>query len=320
MIKKILVTGSNGTIGTRLCETLLAEGFDVVGADKKTRAWSPVVGEITRTVDLRDQAMTMAVLPKDVDLIIHLAANARVHDLVKDPSRAHDNMTMTFNVLEHARLNNIPRIMFSSSRETYGNREGAVVNSEDDVRITNCPSPYTASKIADEAMIHAYQKCYGIDFVNFRFSNVYGMYDDSDRLVPLYLRLTMRNADLLVFGEEKLLDFTHVDDTVAGVILAIRNFDAVKNHVYNLAFGEGQRLIDVATAIKELTGASSRVVIHENRTGEVVKHIADIAKARAAFGYAPRISFAEGLKLAIEWYRANPQALLEADAHVREAA
>jgi UDP-glucose 4-epimerase len=263
--------------------------------------------------------MTTALLPKDVDLIIHLAANARVHDLVKDPSRAHDNMTMTFNVLEHARRNGIARVMFSSSRETYGNREGDI-NAEGDVRIDNCPSPYTAAKIADEAMIHAFQRCYGIDFVTFRFSNVYGMYDDSDRVVPLFQRLARANADIPVFGADKVLDFTYIDDTVAGVIQAAERFEVVKNHVYNLAYGEGMRMHDVAVMIRDRLGSQSRVVVGENRTGEVVKHVADITKARAAFGYAPKVSFEEGLTLALAWYAANPEALDNADAHVRAAA
>ena len=73
--------------------------------------------------------------------------------------------------------------------------------------IDNCESPYSASKIACEALFRSYKKCYGIDFILTRFSNVYGMYDDSDRVIPLFIRLTKENKDLEIFGKDKLLDF-----------------------------------------------------------------------------------------------------------------
>jgi nucleoside-diphosphate-sugar epimerase len=309
MIKRILVTGSNGTIGTRLTEKLLERGYDVIGVDRKTRAWRPEVGERTLNFDLTDGRRMFDELPEDIDMIIHLAANARVHNLVVDPSLAHENLTTTFNVLEFARRRGIRRFMFSSSRETYGNRN-EFVNREEHVDIRCCPSPYTAAKIADEAMIWAYQRCYGIDFVTFRFSNVYGMYDDSDRLVQLYLRRASEGKDLIVYGKDKLLDFTYIDDTVAGVLLGIEKFDQVKNDVYNLACGEGTAIMTVAEMIKEATGSSSNIVVHDNRPGEVVRHIADIQKAKATFGYEPRIPFPEGLRRTIAWYRAHPEALV----------
>lgn len=72
-----------------------------------------------------------------------------------------------------------------------------------------CESPYSASKISDEALVYAYRKCYGIDYSVLRFSNVYNMYNESDRFVPLIIRNMKKNENVAIFGKNKILDFTY---------------------------------------------------------------------------------------------------------------
>jgi len=251
-------------------------------------------------IDLRDSEK-LKELPNDVDLVIHLAANARVYDLVVDTSLARDNFITTYNVLEYVKQNKISRVMFASSREVYGNTGKEILNEEDSF-VKNCESPYTASKIAGEALVYAYHECYDIDFVIFRFSNAYGMYDESDRVIPLFIRKCEKNESLTIFGKDKLLDFTFVDDVIKGIILTIEKFEEVKNEVYNLAYGEGTTIIKVAELIKQNMRSNSETIIKENRTGEVVKYVADIEKARKNLGYSPTIGIEEGIKKSIEWY------------------
>lgn len=303
-IKKILVTGSSGTIGTRLCEKLLENGYEVVGVDYRPNEWNEKIQAITIDVDLRNKEDVLNKLPKDVDLIIHLAANARVYNLVVDPSLARDNFETLFNILEFARINSVKKFMFSSSREVYGNTD-KTIHIEDDAYVKNCESPYTASKIGGEALVHSYQQCYGINFVMFRFSNVYGMYDNSDRLIPLFIKLCKEGKDLIVFGKKKLLDFTYIDDTITGMLLAIQKFEEIKNDVFNLASGQGASILEVAQLIKELLKTNNKIEIKENRTGEVVKYIADISKAKDKIGYDPKTTIVEGIKKSIEWYSKN---------------
>src|SRR3989338_7461918 len=101
---RILVTGSSGTIGTRLCERLLAEGHNVVGADWEPCKWNKDVEALRIDIDLRNAAALTACSSRlAADMIIHLAANARVYELVENPERAMDNFIDTFNVLEFAR-------------------------------------------------------------------------------------------------------------------------------------------------------------------------------------------------------------------------
>lgn len=303
-IKKILVTGSSGTIGTRLCETLLAQKYTVIGADIKANRWNKTIDKLTIRVDLRDKKQVLKKLPKDVDIFIHLAANARVYNLVKDPQLARDNFEMLFHVLEFARINHINRVIFSSSREVYGNHN-KIKHSEDESYVKHCESPYTASKIGGEALIHSYHQCYGMDFLIFRFSNVYGMYDDSDRLIPLFIDRCRKNQDLKVFGKDKLLDFTYIDDTIAGIIRGVKKFNTIKNEVFNLAYGQGTSILKVAQLMKKNIGSNNKIIMSDNRTGEVVKYIADITKAKNKLGYQPQTNITHGIQNAIAWYDKN---------------
>mgnify|MGYP001569034998 CR=1 FL=1 len=305
---RILVTGSSGTIGTRLCETLLAKGYDVIGVDWVPNKWNPAVQKITTILDLRDPVAIAnhqsQIANRPVDVIIHLAANARVYELVEDPPRALDNFITLFNTLELARKNGTKKFFFAGSREGYGNIKVDKLT-EDLVRVENCESPYTASKVGGEALVHAYTRCYGIDHVIIRFSNVYGAYDDSVRVFPLFIRQARKNETLNIFGKEKCLDFTYIDDAVDGVIKALEKFDVVKNDTYNLAFGEGNTILKLAEMIIELTGSKSTIELGDSRTGEVIRYVADISKAKKAFGYDPKVAFEEGVKKAVEWYKQN---------------
>lgn len=300
--RNILITGSSGTIGTRLCEKLLENGHQVTGVDREPNKWSKTAQELTIVGDLLNPE-TITQLPTDVDTIVHLAANARVYDLVVDPAQAMENIQTTFNMLEFARKQGIKRFIFASSREVYGNSD-KITHSEDETHLNNTESPYSASKLSGEALVRSYQQCYDQDFIIFRFSNVYGMYDDSDRVIPLFIRQCQANEPLNIFGKEKLLDFTYIDDAITGIISAITNFETVKNDTYNLAFGQGTTILEVAELIKSHLGSNSPIEIKKSRTGEVKKYIADISRAQQSLGYAPKTSIQEGIKKSIEWYTA----------------
>ncbi len=309
-MQTILVTGSSGTIGTRFCETLMKQGRDVIAVDWRKNKWQPSVDAITRIVDLRDQkavqelGKTLKAEGKKIDVIMHLAANARVYELVEEPDMARDNVLTIYNMLELARALDIKRFVFPSSRETYGNARHERYT-EDLVRVEHCESPYTASKIAGEAFVHSYARCYGLETMMFRFSNVYGMYDDSDRVLPLFIRLAGKNDTLTVFGKDKCLDFTYIDDNVDGMLLGLKNWDKAKGRTFNLGNGEGTTILQLAESILKLTGSTSKIVLADSRRGEVTHYIADITQAKTVLGYDPQVKFAEGVQKTVEWYAKN---------------
>jgi len=296
---KILITGSSGTIGTRLFERLL-EKYDISGADLKPNKWNKSINDRTIISDLRDKN-EFDKLPEDIDLVIHLAANARVYNLIKEPSLARDNSEILFNILEFCRKNKITKFIFASSREVYGNIKKDKC-SENDASIQNCESPYTASKIQGESFVHAYSRCYGIDFIILRFSNVYGMYDESDRIIPLFIKLTNNNKALTVYGKEKLLDFTYIDDAISGIIKCIENFDNTKNEVFNIASGKGISMLFLANLIQKKMNSKNGIIVKENRKGEILRFVADNSKAKKNLDYNPEIDINEGITRSIDWY------------------
>lgn len=297
----VLITGSSGTIGTGLATRLLAEGYDVEGADIRPNRWSDKVEEVTEPVDLRDEN-AVDVLPTDVDILIHLAAQARVHRLVEDPTGAKENLEMVFNILEHARKVDIPKVIFGSSREVYGNKEKIVYN-EKDTFADKCESPYTASKIGGEALVKSYDKCYGINTSILRFSNVYGKYDASNRVVPLFIAQAHAGENLTVYGDEKVLDFTYIDDCVRGIHNVVENFNKTKGTTLNIASGEGTSLLELAKEVATEVPADIGIHVKESRTGEINRYVADISKAQKLINYTPEYQFTRGIEKSLQWYK-----------------
>lgn len=301
MSESVLVTGSSGMIGTALGEALLERGHEVTGVDVDPNRWNEDLDRRTHAVDLRDPPPSPSFL-EGVDTIVHLAAHARVYELVKNPRLAHENAVMTNEVLEWARRHDISRVVLGSSREVYGDSD-AVIHSERETFVRRCESPYTASKVGSEAMLTAYQNCYGIDATILRFSNVYGRYDASDRVVPLFVARALDDDDLTVYGEGKVLDFTYVDDVVTGIRLCLDNPGVASGETFNVASGEGSSLTSLAEHVTSRLDTDASVVTEPSRPGEVTRFVADISKARRLLGYEPSYSLAAGVDRAVEWYR-----------------
>jgi len=300
-INKILVTGSSGMIGTALCKALLQGGYEVIGVDIKHNQWRTDVDSVTVLCDLRNSSL-FEKLTKDFDMVVHLAANARVFNTVITPQLAKDNYDISFNVLEFCRINNIRRFIFSSSREVYGNSDKVYLR-EDEIAVSNSESPYTATKMGVEALVSAYHYCYGIEFIVLRFSNVYGKYDDSDRLIPLIIERMRKNEDIVIFGREKLLDFTYISDCIKGITKSINKFNNVRGNVFNIASGKGITILELAETMRITIGSSSKLIVQEIRTGEIMQFIADISKARELLNYEPEVFINDGIALTLDWYK-----------------
>lgn len=300
--ESVLVTGSSGTIGTELVGRLLDDGYDVTGTDVVPNRWDEAIDDLTVQVDLTDPAATSS-LPTDVDLVVHLAANARVHKLVQDPTGARENFDVTFNLLDFARTVGAD-FVFASSREVYGN-EDRTICSEDDTFVNVCESPYTASKIGGEALVKSYERCYDIETCILRFSNVYGRYDASDRVIPLFIAQAANGDDLTVFGDKKVLDFTYIDDCVSGIKRVLEKFHKTKGTTLNIASGRGTSIIELAELLRERVNPSVDIHVEPNRVGEVSRYIADISKARKLMGHEPSHTVKSGLDQTVEWYEAN---------------
>jgi UDP-glucuronate 4-epimerase len=320
---RILVTGSSGQIGTNLGQRLQRQGHEVFGIDKRLNTWTDDFRYLLQ--DLSGHYPSFpggigGVEYPDVDLVVHLAAHAKVHQLVRQPHRALENAVMTFNVLEFCRQQNLP-IGFSSSREVYGDvhRFAAGEASEASADFAYTESTYSASKIAGEAFVYSYARCYGLRYLVFRFSNVYGRYDNDlarmVRVLPLFIHTMLRDEPVTVFGQEKTLDFTYVDDCIDGITQGIEALaeGRVVNETINLAYGNGNSLVHAAELIAAELGVEPKIALAPSLLGEVTHYVADLTKARELLGYDPAVPLEEGISRAVAWFKQHRAAHPEED-------
>ena len=309
---RVLVTGSSGQIGTNLALRLQADGHDVFGVDKRQNAWSDAFPTLLQ--DLAGHYPAFAggiggVEYPEVDVVVHLAAHAKVHQLVRQPHRALENAIMTFNVLEYCRQLALP-LVFSSTREVYGDVHRFEEYAEEAADFAFTESPYSASKITSEAFIYSYARCYGLDYLVFRFSNVYGRYDNDlwrmERVLPLFMHQLSRSEPITIYGgDEKVLDFTFVDDCVDGIARGVYALheSRLANQTVNLAYGQGNTLVRAAELISTALGVEPQITIAPSLLGEVTHYVADISKARDLLGWEPQTPLSEGVPQAVAWFR-----------------
>ena len=322
---RVLVTGSSGQIGTNLALRLRSDGHEVFGVDKRRNTWTDDFRYL-----LQDLAGHYApfrggingVEYPEVDLVVHLAAHAKVHQLVRQPHRALENAVMTFNVLEYARLRHVP-IVFSSSREVYGDVHRFEEYPEQAADFAFAESTYSASKIAGEAFIYSYARCYGLPYLVFRFSNVYGRFDNDlarmVRVIPLFIHSMLRDEPITIYGgHDKTLDFTYVDDCIGGIVRGIEGLaeGRVVNQTINLAYGQGNTLVHCAERIAAELGTAAKITLAPSLLGEVTHYVADLTKARELLGYSPQVPLDEGIARAVAWFTEHRAAHPEEDVPV----
>jgi UDP-glucose 4-epimerase len=305
---RVIVTGSSGQIGTNLSLALLESGHDVQGVDHRSNPWTEAID--TDVVDLVEVSASAAYVPPwRPDCIVHLAAFAKVHELVLEPQKALQNLQMACAALELARDAGCP-IVLGSSREVYGDIHHDLTD-ENMADFVVAESPYSASKLASEAFAYSYANCYGLPLLVFRFSNVYGRYDnDADRMervIPLFMRGIADGEPITVYGRNKMLDFTYIDDCVGGVLSGIEAIvdGKIARDTVNLAYGQGNTLEDLVNLLELVLGKEARVSWESARVGEVTRYVADITKARQILGYDPQVPLSTGIRSYLAWWQAQ---------------
>ena len=309
---RILITGVSGQIGTNLALRCMAEGYDVYGVDNRLNTWTTSIPQMQ--CDLT-QISAVMILTQQLkkwgrpDIVVHLAAHAKVHQLVLEPNKALENIAMTQQVLEYCRIHQVP-IIFSSSREVYGNVY-RLETSEEDVDFTQVASSYAASKLSGEALIYSYARCYHLPYLVFRLSNVYGRFDNDlmrmERLIPLFIQKIQRGEPLKVFDSNKVINFTYIDDCIAGIMLGIEGLLSrrVCNETINLAGSEAHTLHQLCLYLTDVLKTQVDIEERPMRTGEIHRYVANQKRARELLGFVPKVPLFDGLNRAIAWSHKN---------------
>jgi UDP-glucose 4-epimerase len=288
---------------------LQEQGHFVFGVDIRPNTWTTELNTLLQDLSSPFSnfkgGLGHAAYPSNLDVVVHFAAHAKVHELVQQPHRALENITMTFNVLEFCRQNNVP-IIFSSSREVYGDIH-RYITEESYADFAFTESPYSASKISGEALVYSYAQCYGLRYLVFRFSNVYGRYDNDlermSRVIPKFIRQISAGEPIIVYGRDKVLDFTYVDDCVDGVISGIKLLAGghKANETINLAYGQGSTLVEMAHFVGAALDMQPEINVASSRVGEVTHYVANVGKARALLNYHPQTPLEKGIAKAVAW-------------------
>jgi UDP-glucuronate 4-epimerase len=313
-MKRALVTGGAGFIGSHLTDRLIREGWDVTVLDNLDPFYDPAIKLVNLKqhksnprfrwveADIRDIDGLRKRLTGRYEVIVHLAAKAGVRPSIADPIAYEQvNVAGTQVMLELAKEWNTEQFVFASSSSVYGVNPN-VPWSEDDHGLMPI-SPYASTKVSGELLGHVYSYLYGIRFIGLRFFTVYGPRQRPDLAIHKFARLLSSGAAVPVFGDGNMSrDFTYVDDIISGVRAAM-DYSASNYEIINLGNHRGVTVLEMVETLAEALSIKPALTFFPEQPGDVPQTYADIGKARELLRYEPATSFAEGIDRFVEWFR-----------------
>jgi NAD dependent epimerase/dehydratase len=314
---RIVVTGADGFIGSHLSEALVTHGCNVTAFclynSFGSRGWletipAEIQGEMRMVLgDVRDPDMVRSALA-GADAVFHLAALIGIPFSFHAPQSYVDtNVKGTLNVLQAARELGLSRVVVTSTSEVYGSAQYVPM---DEKHPRHGQSPYSASKIAADAMAEAFYDSFDLPVVTVRPFNTYGPRQSTRAVIPTIVTQLLAGADEVHMGSlTPRRDFTYVADTCSGLI-ALGACDRALGLDVNLGTGQDIAIGELAAMIIEMTGSSARIVHEEERTrpdkSEVDRLQSDNALAQGLTGWRPEVPLREGLSRTIEWFAESP--------------
>ncbi|GAC1647207.1 MAG: SDR family oxidoreductase [Acidobacteriaceae bacterium] len=311
-----LVTGAAGFIGSSIAEALLDRGDTVRGIDNlstgKLENVSPLIargleflqGDIRNVADCERAAA-------GIDIIFHEAALPSVPKSVIDPVSSHQsNIEGPLNILMAAKNARVKRIVYAGSSSAYG--DTPTLPKREDMK-PNPISPYAVQKLTGELYLQSFAQVYGMETVTIRYFNVFGPRQDPTSaysgVLAKFTMMMLEGQEPTIYGDGKQSrDFTFISDVVNGNLLAAHApASKVSGKVFNVACNKQIDLNEAVQELRNFTGYTGPVHYGEDRAGDVKHSLADISAARDAFGYVPKVTFAEGLRRTVDWYKEQEQ-------------
>ena len=313
-----LVTGCAGFIGSSIADALLRTGESVRGLDNfetgrrenieaVRQAASAGGAEFSLTeVDLRD-ASGVARACEGVEVVFHQGALPSVPRSIRDPRTSHSaNIDGTFNLLEGARAAGVRRVIYAASSSAYGNQPGFP---RVETMVPMPIAPYPVQKLTGELYMRSYWQVYGLETVALRYFNIFGPRQVPDSpysgVMARWILQMLEGRQPTIFGDgEQGRDFTYVANAVAANLqAAAAPVDKVAGRVLNIACGERHTLNETFRVLADLLDFALPAIHTDERAGDIQNSLADISAAREAFGYEPAVTFKEGLRRTVAYYR-----------------
>ena len=315
--KKILVTGGAGFIGSNIVEYLLDNNCSYVRVVDNLST-----GNMKNIKFLMDKCKNMEFIEGDIrdieicrevtrniDVICHQAAIGSVPRSVNDPLFSHqNNVDGAFNILLAAKENKVKRVVYASSSSVYG-------DNQDLPKVENFIgkqlSPYAITKYVNELYARIFTDCYEMECIGLRYFNVFGPRQDPNgayaAVIPKFVSDLINKRAPIINGDGSFSrDFTYVDNVVQANVLAMstENKNAFGN-VFNIANGGRTTILDLFVSIKKSLNSNLEPEFTSIRKGDIPHSNACIQKAKDILGYKPKISFDNGIKKTIAYYKEN---------------
>ena len=309
-----LVTGGAGFIGSNLCEAILSMGYKVRCLDNLSTGkqanvdlfidnpnYTFIKGDIT---DLE----TCMNACDGADYVLNQAAWGSVPRSIEMPLYYEEvNIKGTLNMLEAARQKGVKKFVYASSSSVYGDHP---VLPKKEGQEGNLLSPYALTKRVDEEYAKLYKKLYGLDTYGLRYFNVFGRRQDPNgayaAVIPKFIKMLLNDEVPTINGDGKQSrDFTYIENVIDANLKACAAPESSAGDVYNVAYGGREYLIDIYYTLTKALGKDIEPNFGPDRAGDIKHSNADVSKAKEKLNYEPLFSFADGIKLAIEWYKEN---------------
>lgn len=320
-MRKILVTGGAGFIGSNLCEELVKKGNDVVCLDNfSTGRIENIQGLLDNNRfkliegDIRNLDTCLKAV-NGVDVVFHEAALGSIPRSIDDPITTNAvNISGFLNMLVAAKNAKIDRFIFAASCSAYGDNE-TIPKVED--TIGKPLSPYALTKYVDELYAHVFSITYGLKYIGIRYFNVFGRRQDPNSayaaVIPLFIKKILKHEQPIINGDgSNSRDFTYIDNIIHINMLALETLSPKAfNQIYNGAGGENTSVLELEQLItKNLSAYDNCIdcivpIFGPNRIGDIKHSKASISKAKELLGYTPVCTFEDGLKKTIYWYLTN---------------
>jgi nucleoside-diphosphate-sugar epimerase len=304
----ILVTGGAGFIGSHLATRFCELGHAVRVFDNLATGKRDNLAHVADQVELVEGDLRhpeeCARACHDIDIIFHVAALPSVPVSVERPEDTHDaNITGTLNLLMAARANKCKRVIYSGSSSCYGETE---VSPKHEGICPQPVSPYAAQKLAGEHYMSVFYHCYGVETLTTRYFNVFGPRQDPKSqyaaVIPAFITAMLDDRAPTIYGDGKQTrDFTFIENIIHAYMLAV-DLPKTAGQTVNVACGYQISLLDIVDHLNRLLGKDIRPNFEAPRAGDVRHSLADISAAKQLMGYAPVVSFEDGLQRTLEFY------------------
>ncbi|MBX9579802.1 MAG: GDP-mannose 4,6-dehydratase [Gemmataceae bacterium] len=308
-----LVTGGAGFIGSHLVEDLVRSGRRVRVLDDFSTGLRSNLAHLDPAPEIHEGSLTdRAAVDRataGASVVYHLGALASVARSVETPLVTHAACaTGTLHVLDAARKAGARRVVYAGSSSAYGGVGGETGGQTEDQPVA-AKSPYAAAKLAGEVDLQAFAAAYPLETVRVRFFNIFGPRQRSDSpysgVIALFIaRMTAGQAPTIQGDGLQSRDFTYVDNAVQALRRAADAPAAAANgNVYNVGTGRSITLLELVAGLNRALGTDLAPTFDPPRAGDVKFSRADITRTRRDLGYDPRVTFEDGLRQTVEWYR-----------------